>query len=71
MRKNTTRIERNNYLSHVFDQLGEEGQAYAESLTAQLAIIQSRCKRQTSPEKQVSTGKKPESILQQNKEQEK
>ena len=71
MRKNTTKIERNNYLSHVFVQLGEEGQVYAENLTAQLAKIQSRCKRQISPEKQAITDKTLKNKVQQNKEQEK
>jgi hypothetical protein len=72
MRKNTTRIERNNYLSHVFDQLCDTDQTYLDTLTAQLAEIQGRCKRHTSPEEnRLPTGKDLKNRVQQNKEQNK
>jgi uncharacterized membrane-anchored protein len=55
---------RSRHLSAAFDRLSEKNQTYLETLTAQLAEI-----HETSPEMQVVTGKKPETIVQQNKEQ--
>jgi uncharacterized membrane-anchored protein len=52
-------------LSTIFDRLSEKDQTYLETLTIQLAEI-----HKTSPEIQVLTGKKPETIVQQNKGQE-
>jgi hypothetical protein len=59
------RERRKTRLVAVFERLSEKDQAYIETLTAQLAEI-----HEISPETQVSTGKKPESIVQQNKGQE-
>jgi hypothetical protein len=56
---------RSRHISVAFDRLSSKDQAYLETLTAQLAEI-----HKTSPEMQVATGKKPETIVQQNKEQE-
>jgi hypothetical protein len=56
---------RSRRLAAVFDRLDEKDQAYLETLTSQLAEI-----HKTSPENQVVAGKKPETIVQQNKEQE-
>jgi uncharacterized membrane protein YgaE (UPF0421/DUF939 family) len=56
---------RHNRLSAAFDRLREKDQAYLETFTAQLAEI-----HKTSPETQLLTGKKPKTIVQQNKEQE-
>jgi hypothetical protein len=56
---------RSRHLSAVFDRLSEKDQTYLETLTAQLAEI-----HQTSPETRFSTGKKPETVVQQNKGQE-
>jgi hypothetical protein len=55
---------RSRHLAAVFDKLGEQDQAYFETLTAKLAEI-----HETSPETQFLTGKKPETVVQQNKEQ--
>jgi hypothetical protein len=52
-------------LSAVFDRLVEKDQAYLETLTAQLAGI-----HETSPESQAVTGKKTETMVQQNEGQE-
>jgi hypothetical protein len=52
-------------LSALFDRLAEKDQAYLETLTAQLAGI-----HENSPETQLVTGKKAETIVQQKKGQE-
>jgi hypothetical protein len=65
MKHKSTRTERKNYIAYGFAELGERDQAYIEAIIAQLAEI-----HKTSPETQVSTGKKPESIVQPNKGQE-
>jgi hypothetical protein len=59
MKQLQSRHIRRNYLSAAFDRLCEEDQAYLETLTAQLAEI-----HETSPEKRVVAGKKPEIIVQ-------
>jgi hypothetical protein len=65
MKHITTRTERRNYIAYGLAKLGEQDQAYIEAITTQLAEI-----HETSPETQVSTGKKPKTIVQQNKGQE-
>jgi hypothetical protein len=55
---------RKRHLASVFDHLNPQNQAYLETLIAQLAEIQ-----ETSPEKQPTSGNKPENVVQQNKEQ--
>jgi thymidylate kinase len=52
--------DRSRHLAASFNRLGEQDQAYLETLTAQLAEI-----HETSPEMQVVTGKKPENRIQQ------
>jgi hypothetical protein len=56
---------RSSHLAAAFDRLCEKDQAYLETLTVQLAEI-----HETIPETQIVTGKKPETIVQQNKGQE-
>jgi hypothetical protein len=65
MKHKTTRTERKNYIAHTLPKLDEQDQAYIEAITAQLAEI-----HETSPETRLSTGKKPETMVQQNKGQE-
>jgi hypothetical protein len=64
MKQQSARYTRRNRLSAAFDRLCEKDQAYLEALTAQLAEI-----HKVSPETQLLTGKKPKTIVQQNKEQ--
>jgi hypothetical protein len=64
MKHNTTRTERKNYIAYALPRLGDQDQAYIEAVTAQLAEI-----HENSPETQVLTGKKPETVVQQDKEQ--
>jgi hypothetical protein len=52
--------DRSRHLAASFSRLSDQDQAYLETLTAQLAEI-----HETSPEAQVSTGKKPENRIQQ------
>jgi hypothetical protein len=52
--------DRSRHLAVSFNRLGDQDQAYLETLTAQLAEI-----HETSPETQVSTGKKPKNRIQQ------
>jgi hypothetical protein len=61
MKHKTTRAERKNYLAYALDKLDDKGQAYLETLTAQLSEI-----HQTALEKQVLTGIKPKNRVQQN-----
>jgi hypothetical protein len=56
---------RSRHLAASFPRLGDQDQAYLETLTAQLAEI-----HETGPEMRFSTGKKAETIVQQKKEQE-
>jgi hypothetical protein len=56
---------RSRHLAASFPRLGDQDQAYLETLTAQLAGI-----HETSPESQAVTGKKAKTIVQQNKGQE-
>jgi type II secretory pathway component PulM len=56
---------RSRHLAASFPRLGDQEQAYLETLTAQLAEI-----HETSPETQDLTGKTSEDIVQQNKGQE-
>jgi hypothetical protein len=65
MKHKTTRAERKNYIAYALPRLGDQDQAYIEAITAQLAGIY-----ETSPEAQVVTGKKAETMVQHNKEQE-
>jgi hypothetical protein len=65
MKQQSARYTRRNRLSASFDRLCEKDQAYLETLTSQLAEI-----HETSPEMQFLTGKKPKTIVQQKKEQE-
>jgi uncharacterized membrane-anchored protein len=65
MEHKTTRTERKNYIAFALPKLGDKDQAYIESLTSRLAGT-----HQTSPEAQVVTGKKAETIVQQKKAQE-
>jgi hypothetical protein len=61
MTQSEDRKARSRRLAASFDQLGDQDQAYLETLTAQLAEI-----HETSPETQHLTGKKPENKVQQN-----
>jgi hypothetical protein len=65
MKQLSNRHTRRNRLSAVFDQFCEKDQTYLETLTSHLAEI-----HETSPETQILAGKKPKTIVQQNKEQE-
>jgi hypothetical protein len=65
MKQSSDRHIRRNRLAAAFDRLCENDQAYLETLTAQLTEI-----HKISPETQILTGKKTETIVQQNKEQE-
>jgi hypothetical protein len=60
------RKARSRRLAASFDQLGDQNQAYLETLTAQLAGI-----HETSPETERLTGKKPKSRVQQNTSEDK
>jgi hypothetical protein len=66
MKHKTTKTERKNYIAYALPRLGERDQAYIEAITSQLAEI-----HETSPETQVSTGKKPKNRIQQNISEEK
>jgi hypothetical protein len=61
MLQQEARKARSRRLAVSFDQLGDQEQAYLETLTAELAEI-----HQTSPETQFSTGKRPKNKVQQN-----
>ena len=69
MRQSPARKTRSQHISAIFDQLCDKDQQYIDDLTAQLAEIQCRYGRYSSPETRLSSGKKPESVLQHNKEQ--
>jgi hypothetical protein len=59
-------MERKNYIAYTLPKLGDQDQAYIEAITAQLAEEI----HETSPETQVLTGKKTETIVQHNEGQE-
>jgi hypothetical protein len=65
MKHKTTRAERKSYIAYALPKLDDQDQAYIEAITSQLAEIHG-----TSPETRFLTGKKPEPMVQQNKEQE-
>jgi hypothetical protein len=65
MKHKTTRAERKNYIAYALPRLGDQDLAYIEAITTRLTEI-----HETSPETQVSTGKKTETIVQHNEGQE-